>query len=348
MNKIRFKSYHLIIIPYDKTRGKSVLFTGRILKLITFVSIILLVTFATLVTLHIKNFRKLQTSFFPTLKRNSFLTNENSRLMDVEDSLRSVMDSLTTQLLSERTFYRERLGSLNWQVKSLVKFAEDLRIMAGFKLEPKEAQPPGLGGPLPEDENDNFLLTKDVEKVGFPLAFNGTERLLYSKVSSAKEKLESLWNFFEDKSSIIEGTPELQPVPGNILSGFGYRINPFTGGVEFHKGVDIPAAIGTKVKAPADGVITFIGIKGGYGKVIKIDHGNHYMTVYGHLHSFDVKVGDRVKKGDFIGEVGDSGMSTGSHLHYEVRLNNIPVNPVTYFKSVKEREGEFGAKKNGE
>lgn len=341
MKKKRYKSYHLIIIPHDKTQSKSFIFTVKTLKLLTLVTIILIVTFSTLITLHTRNFCRIRIALLPTLDKNTILRKENIEIKEENKSLELMIDSLATQLLSERAAHRERLKSLNVQVKRVKRFAENLRIMAGFKLEPKEAQPPGLGGPIPKDKDATFLLIADVEKEEILLAFSAAERSLFKKVYSSKKKLQILWDYFENKNSLIEGTPEIKPVPGKILSGFGYRIGPFTGRTEFHGGVDIPAPTGTKIKAPADGVVIFLGRREGYGKVIEIDHGNNYKTVYGHLHTFDVEVGDRVRKGDFIGEVGNTGRSTGSHLHYEVRLNNVAVDPVTYFKSVEERREEF-------
>ncbi|TES93652.1 MAG: hypothetical protein E3J87_01835 [Candidatus Cloacimonadota bacterium] len=346
MKKKLYKSYHLIIIPYDKTGGRSILFTVKALKLLTLLLIMVIAIPSTLITLHTRNYYRLRTTLFPTLEKNSILTRENSEMKEETAKLELVIDSLTTQLFSERAVQRERLKSLNERVERIKKFAENLRIMAGFKLEPNVAQPPGLGGPVPEQDDENFLFTEDVEKQEILLAFNEAGALLSKKLTSSKEKLKFLWDYFENKSSVIEGTPEIQPVPGFIISGFGYRINPFSGREEFHRGIDIPAPTGTKIKAPADGVVIFVGRRGGYGYLVEIDHGNNYKTVYGHLHTFDVEVGDRVRKGDFIGEVGSTGRSTGAHLHYEVRLNNVAVDPVNYLKSVEERKKEFEEKKD--
>ena len=341
MKKKMYKSFHLMFVPYDKKSSKSIFLTARVQKVLTLASIVIVVVVTSLITRHTKNYYKLRTSHFPTLKENTLLAKENKKMKVKEEGSQFVIDSLTAQLFSERAVHRERLKSLNMQVERVKKFAEELRVMVGFKLEPKEAQPPGLGGPVSEDEEVKFLLTEDVENDDVLLAFDKGEKQVLKKLSSAKDNLKLLWSYFENKNFIIEGTPEIQPVPGSILSGFGYRINPFTGREEMHRGVDIPAPIGTKIRAPSDGVVVFVGRRGGYGKILEIDHGNSYKTVYGHLHAFDVEVGDRVKKGDFIGEVGNTGRSTGPHLHYEVRLNNVAVNPITYFRSVEERKREF-------
>ncbi len=340
MRKRTFKAYHLILVPYDKTGGKSMLFTAKTLKTMTLLLTLIVAISAILISLHTKNYFNLRTTLFPTLSKNSILTEKNMKIAKEKLKMQSTIDSLATQLYSERAIHKEKLKSLNIQAKRIKRFAENLRIMAGFRLEPREAQPPGLGGPLPEEE-DIFLKSNDIEDEEIIESFCSAENQLHKKYSSSSGKLKSLWKYFENKNSIIAGTPELQPVPGRIISGFGYRINPFTGGSEFHKGVDIPAPIGTKIKSPATGVVIFAGRRGGYGKLVEVDHGNNYKTVYGHLHSFDVAVGDRLNQGDFIGEVGSTGRSTGPHLHYEVRLNNVPVNPVQYFKSVADRKKEY-------
>jgi murein DD-endopeptidase MepM/ murein hydrolase activator NlpD len=340
MRKKRYRSYHIIIIPYDKVSSRNIYLPTRTLKLMTGIAVVVIGLIATFATMHTRNYYEIRTALYPTLKQNAALARDNAEMKDGTEELQSVIDSLTNQLHGERAVHRERLKALNAQAAKVKKFAENLRIMAGFKLDAKHAQPPGLGGPIPE-EMDGLLLTEDIENIGILKEFGNAENRISKDFSTAQKAISSLWEYFEGKNSVIEGTPELKPVPGAILSGFGYRIGPFTGREEFHQGVDIPAPIGTKIKAPADGVVIFAGRMGGYGKLLVIDHGNSYKTVYGHLHAFDVEVGDRVRKGDYIGEVGNTGRSTGPHLHYEVKLNDVAVNPVNYFRSVDERKKEY-------
>lgn len=128
-------------------------------------------------------------------------------------------------------------------------------------------------------------------------------------------------------------TPNIWPARGYISLSFGPARNPFTGKVMFHNGIDIVAKAGTPVTAPADGTVTLAGLKGDFGNLIILDHGSGYITRYAHLQSIQVEKGDRVKRGDIIGKVGNSGKSTGSHLHYEVRLNEKPVNPINLIES---------------
>ena len=126
--------------------------------------------------------------------------------------------------------------------------------------------------------------------------------------------------------------PNLWPVDGRVTASFGERIDPFNGEGAFHSGVDIGSSYGAPVIAPADGMVTYSEQMGGYGKAIMIDHGNGISTRFGHLSGFAVTAGQRVHRGDIVGYVGTSGRSTGPHLHYEVRINDTPVNPYKYLR----------------
>jgi murein DD-endopeptidase MepM/ murein hydrolase activator NlpD len=126
--------------------------------------------------------------------------------------------------------------------------------------------------------------------------------------------------------------PNLWPVEGQVTGSFGERIDPFNGEGAFHSGVDISAIVGSAVIAPADGTVTFADFLGGYGRAIMVDHGHGITTRYGHLSSFAVAAGQYIHRGDTIGYVGLSGRSTGPHLHYEVRINDAPVNPYKYLR----------------
>ena len=130
----------------------------------------------------------------------------------------------------------------------------------------------------------------------------------------------------------LAAAPTLWPVQGRITGSFGERIDPFSGEGAFHRGVDISSEIGTRIIAPADGVVTFSDLMHGYGRAVMIDHGNGISTLYGHMSAFAVSPGQLVHRGDTVGYVGSSGRSTGPHLHYEVRIFNTPVNPHKYLR----------------
>jgi murein DD-endopeptidase MepM/ murein hydrolase activator NlpD len=135
--------------------------------------------------------------------------------------------------------------------------------------------------------------------------------------------------------------PNLWPVEGQVTGSFGERIDPFNGEGAFHSGVDIGSSYGQQVIAPADGVVTFADFLGGYGKAVMLDHGHGISTRYGHLSGYAVTPGQHLHRGDVIGYVGLSGRSTGPHLHYEVRINDTPVNPYKYLRITVAHSGGF-------
>lgn len=138
-------------------------------------------------------------------------------------------------------------------------------------------------------------------------------------------------------------SPNIWPVEGTVTGSFGERIDPFNGEGAFHNGVDISSGYGQAVMAPADGVVEFADFFGGYGRALILNHGRGVSTRYGHLSGFAVTVGQQVHRGDIIGYIGLSGRSTGPHLHYEVRINDIPVNPHKYLRLTFAHGGGFSA-----
>ncbi|HPI41510.1 MAG TPA: M23 family metallopeptidase, partial [Pseudobdellovibrionaceae bacterium] len=131
-----------------------------------------------------------------------------------------------------------------------------------------------------------------------------------------------LWEALSERQSLLSSTPNIKPAKGWLASGFGYRISPFSGKKSLHAGLDIAAAPGSPVFAPAQGVVVFASYDETYGKLITIDHGYGVTTRYGHLSQIYVQLGQRVNKWDVVGAVGNTGRSTGPHLHYEVRVQN--------------------------
>ena len=133
--------------------------------------------------------------------------------------------------------------------------------------------------------------------------------------------------YFQDQKSLLVSTPSIWPARGWVTSDFGQRLDPYTADRVMHEGIDIAAPHGKEVMAPSDGTVVFAGLEGGYGNVVVIDHGYGIKTRYGHLAKILVKAGEVVKRGHVVGAVGNTGRSTGPHLHYEVRVNGVPQNP---------------------
>lgn len=128
----------------------------------------------------------------------------------------------------------------------------------------------------------------------------------------------------------LAATPSIWPARGTVSSGFGWRISPFGDGNELHPGIDIAYTMGAPVVATADGKVVVSGPAGGYGNLVEIDHGNSIATLYGHNSQLAVVVGQQVKKGQVIAYAGSTGKSTGPHVHYEVRVNDTPIDPMKY------------------
>jgi murein DD-endopeptidase MepM/ murein hydrolase activator NlpD len=142
--------------------------------------------------------------------------------------------------------------------------------------------------------------------------------------------VQSLTTALYDQRDYLNSMPTLKPTNGWYTSGFGTRDSPFTGKPNMHEGLDIANHIGSAIVAPAAGIVTYAGPRAGYGNLVTIDHGYGIQTQFGHISKAYVKVGERVKRGHKIAAVGNTGRSTGPHVHYEVRVNGIPINPQFY------------------
>jgi murein DD-endopeptidase MepM/ murein hydrolase activator NlpD len=175
-----------------------------------------------------------------------------------------------------------------------------------------------------EDEGQNVTTPLDVAATR-PVLVN--DIVILSRADIAAPSRTRTMGAMATSASI----PSIWPVAGIMRGGFGSRRNPFGGdSFEFHKGQDISAPSGTSVIATADGVVVTAGWQRGYGRVVYVDHGNGISTRYGHLSRIDVAVGQVIKRGEQLGLVGSSGRSTAPHLHYEVRINGAPANPIDY------------------
>ncbi len=169
------------------------------------------------------------------------------------------------------------------------------------------------------------------------LSPKASQAVIESEINTLKERSGVLQDTFrvldvafQKQSLLLSSTPSIYPVHGLLGNGYGWRRDPFTGMRDFHQGLDLVAPIGTKVVAPADGIVTRVGQSGGFGNSIFVSHGYGIITRYGHLSAYNVKVGQRVKRGDVIGMVGSTGRSTGPHLHYELLVHQRNVDPVKY------------------
>jgi len=145
-----------------------------------------------------------------------------------------------------------------------------------------------------------------------------------------EQMLQDQYELLADQKSFLAALPTVKPVVGYFTNGFGVRRSPFGGRVKMYEGLDIANRPGTIIKAPADGLVTFSATKPGYGQTVIIDHGYGIETWYGHTRKFLVSKGQKVRRGEPVAQVGNSGRSTGPHLHYEVRVHGTPVDPLSY------------------
>ncbi len=232
------------------------------------------------------------------------------------------------QRLQIRQFVK-KVKDFEQQITRLDRFDRKLRVITA--LEGSGASEPkwGMGGadnrevdlyaPMPPDENRNAIekLSRDID-------------MLKNQAEVQEISFQELDEFFKGKESLLSSTPSIWPVRGWVTSGFGYRISPFTDKKEAHDGIDIATRMNAPVIAPADGIVVRTGRDMSYGNVLEVDHGYGVVTRYGHNSRVLLNMGERVKRGHVIAEVGNTGRSTGPHLHYEVMVNSIPVNPVNY------------------
>ena len=211
------------------------------------------------------------------------------------------------RLREENLRQKAEIGRLNARVEKVEDTSRKLAEKSGVvELD----QTPGAGGPaIPMDESALAI------------------------VQAKMNKLEQNLRVYESRLRERGYTPTIWPVDGKLEGGFGGRRNPFGGpGWEFHAGQDIEAAMGTSVVAGARGTVSFTGWQNGYGQLVIVDHGGGLSTRYGHLSHIDVTNGQSVSRGELLGRVGSTGRSTGPHLHYEVRINDAPVNPLQYLQ----------------
>ena len=241
-----------------------------------------------------------------------------------------------TQLLEENRKQRVQLASLadkidkiNGKMIELIEFDNKLKIIADIEPGEDNTRFLGIGGSDPTLMDPEYTVEKGLKKL-VSLYHQSLDNIDTAISVETLEKVE-LYEFLENQKSMLSCTPSIWPAKGWINNGFGWRISPFTGEREFHKGLDIAAKKGSSVITPADGYVSVV-VKNDYsfGNYITISHGYGYKTRYGHLNKILVKKGQAVKRGDTIGLVGNTGRSTGSHLHYEVFVEGVQVNPKRY------------------
>ncbi|RLC09442.1 MAG: M23 family peptidase [Deltaproteobacteria bacterium] len=255
------------------------------------------------------------------LKMASFDTQE------LESSVGAQHEEIAIQRKQIQTFAGE-INILKTKLLALNNFEKRIRMVAGIDNLDEQGGIFGIGGSAPEDIDTGVALTE---------RYNDLIREMHDQVKqltlasiSQEEGFDLLLKHLIDQGNLLARTPAIRPTDGMVTSKFGMRRSPFTGRSEFHKGLDIANRKGTPVFATADGTVIYADAKSFWGNLIVIDHGHGMVTRYAHLNKFLKKSGDTVKRGEKIAEIGNTGRSTGPHLHYEVNLNGTPIDPTKY------------------
>ena len=243
-----------------------------------------------------------------------------------------------TELRRESKIRKVQAEKIATQVKNLEsdmarlgRFEKKLRVITALEDSPQNsAKNWGVGGGSYGLSSYSFTTSLAHESKALANKLSNSLGHLTTQAKIKAISLQELDHFFKDQKSFLQSTPSIWPTRGWVTSGFGYRESPFTGLRENHEGWDIGARSGSAVRATADGMITVAGRERGYGKLIEIDHGYGIVTRYGHNSKNLIKVGSKVKRGQIVALVGNTGRSTGPHLHYEILVNSVPTNPKNY------------------
>ena len=254
------------------------------------------------------------------------LRNTSFKTILLEGNIAEQSNEIQSQRKQIQTF-AEEINDLKVKLTALKKTEDKIRIIANLEPVTKDSLF-GVGGSLPEDLETNL----DLKKKHNSMVREMHEQVehLEAAVTNQSQGFESLLKHLENQRNLLSCTPAVMPTDGWVTSRFGYRNSPFTNKREFHKGLDIATRSGTPILATANGVVSYVGWKGQLGRIIVIDHGYGMVTRYGHIKKALIKKGESVKRGQKIAIVGSSGRTTGLHVHYEVLLNGLPVNPQKY------------------
>jgi murein DD-endopeptidase MepM/ murein hydrolase activator NlpD len=294
--------YTFLIIPKKKSSAKKFTLSSKLLKSVAFCIIIIIL--ASMYTyydyLNIKRDK---------LELDRLRTQTKEQMLQIEGLV-------------------EKVNNFSMKMEELNQLDKNIRVMANIEDSRYKGQILGRGGSINEETKIKSSFDTENRKIIAKIHQNVDQ--LTRDATEQKNSFHDLLKFLKEQKSVIAATPSLWPVQGWVTSEFGYRASPFGGSKEFHKGIDIAARVGVPVVAPADGIVTEVSYDREMGNIIKVDHRHGMTTWYGHLWKSLLTQGSIVKRGDLMGYVGNSGRSTGSHLHFTVLLNGVPVNPRKY------------------
>jgi murein DD-endopeptidase MepM/ murein hydrolase activator NlpD len=300
------KHLSVIIVPHTKTSTRTLCFSRKTLKTLAIGGVILgLVLLAMMV--------------------------DYARMSVIRGRYKALRAE-TAEQRSAIAGYEKSINELQTKISNLESYTKKLNIMAGLKSPDVLTAPAGVGGGDPgKDEQEPYI--EPPAEAPAPAASGpqhigpGTIQNLSQKAQSIESNLTSLLSFFESDNLRLASTPSIMPTAGWISSVFGHRNDPFTGAWTMHWGIDISTNIGNPIMATADGIVIKVETDKYLGKNVTISHGNGFTTVYGHMSNFAVTAGQKVKRRDIIGYIGQTGKAAGPHVHYEVFKDGKRVDP---------------------
>lgn len=296
----------VIIVPHTKTSTRTLCFSRRGLKALGIGSIVLGLALAAVLVDYVR--------------------------MNVIRSRYKALKAETAEQQATIAGYERSIGELRSTISHFETYTKKLNVMAGLKSPEVLTTPAGVGGGEPvKDEPEPEIDPPQAPAASGPqIVSPGYVQSLNLKAESIESNLTSLLNFFESDTLRLASTPSIMPAAGWISSPFGHRNDPFTGVWTMHYGMDISTNIGNPILATADGIVIKVQTDKYLGKNVTVSHGNGFTTVYGHMSQFAVKPGQKVKRRDVIGYIGQTGKAAGPHVHYEVWRDGKRLNPYNY------------------
>jgi murein DD-endopeptidase MepM/ murein hydrolase activator NlpD len=256
----------------------------------------------------------------------SFIIYDYGKMRLAATELSNLKKENTSQKIELHTL-SSKINDLESGIAKLKLFDKKLRIIANLEEPTPPQESMGMGGASPDEDTFPTLGSKRKALIN---QMNSDLDQLEGETFLQEQSFTELQEHLFKQSSLLASTPTVLPSRGWITSNFGKRIDPFTGRVHMHKGMDIANRVGTPIFAPADGIVTKIKRMASLGELIEVSHGYGMKTRYSHLSKSFVNVGQKVKRGDKIAAMGNTGRSTGPHLHYEVFVNGVQANPRRY------------------
>lgn len=296
MTRKRQKYINIMVIPDSNRQIKTIKLSIPLLKAVSTVVVALILT----ATISLVYFSKTTAHLYTVILEKDRQIAQLTQMKEEQDKKIAALNK-NAQMVNEK-------------IKNLTELEEKIRRMVGL------ASPTTSRGNVTRALPSDNTISYDTQ----------TTTELLSEIDQKTEDFKDLISKVEARLNYLAALPSAYPVYGTITSPFGMRKNPFGYGYEFHPGIDISVPIGTPVKAAGKGVVVYAGWLAGYGKAVIIDHGYGIESVYGHNSQILVKVGQTVNRGDVIAKSGNTGRSTGPHVHFEIRVNGSPVNPMKY------------------